>query len=63
MHYTYELYLSDGGGPARFEPLTCPRDTDVIGVVRDIIAERRLKTVEVHRLGKYLFTVAADAPT
>lgn len=62
LHQTYELYLDDGEGPARFEPLTCPADSDVFAIVRDMLIERKLESIEVHRLGAHVFTVAAREP-
>jgi len=58
LHQTYELYLSDGVGPPRFEPLTCPPEADVFTVVRRMLAERKLSSIEVRRLGTHLFTVS-----
>ena len=59
LHETYELYLSDGVEPPRFEALTCAPDADLFTVVRRILAERKLNSIEVRRLGTHVFTVSA----
>lgn len=59
LHETYELYLSDGVEPPRFEALTCPPDADLFTRVRLILEDRNLISIEVRRLGTHMFTVRA----
>lgn len=54
---TFELYLDDGDGKPRFEPLTCASRVDVIPLIREMIETRNLVSVEVHEMGTPLFTI------
>ncbi|HEX5376971.1 MAG TPA: hypothetical protein VFW47_00255 [Phenylobacterium sp.] len=57
MHQTYELYFHDEDGSVRFEPLTCPPEAQLIGLVRSRLAAEGAASVEVHQFGSMLFTL------
>ncbi len=59
IHFTYELYLTDQTGAVSFEPLTCPRDKEVLALARQLLAERNLRSIEVRQFGEHLLTIDA----
>lgn len=59
LHLTYELYLDSGDGKPVFEALTCANEVELLSAMRRMLAERRLVSIEAHRLGERVMTLHA----
>lgn len=58
-YMTYELYLEGEEGPPRFEAITCANEVELLSCVREMLAKRDLKSIEVRHFGAHLYTVSA----
>jgi hypothetical protein len=56
-HMTYELYLEGEEGPPVFEAITCADEHELLEAVQAMVSERKLKAIEVRRMGAHLFTL------
>lgn len=54
---TFELYVDEGDGKPRFEPLLCESPQEAVSAVRHMISARRLASVQVRFMGSVLFTL------
>lgn len=59
LRLTYELYLDSGEGAPVFEALTCQDEVELVGVMRRLLAERGLRSIEAHRMGEHILTLHA----
>lgn len=59
LHLTYELYLNDGDGAPVFEALTCADEIELLSMMRRMLDERRLRSIEAHRLGELVLALHA----
>ena len=57
LRLTFELYLDTGEEEPAFEALTCLDEVELLGVMRRMLAERRLKSIEARRLGETIVTL------
>jgi hypothetical protein len=61
MVQTYELYFDDENGARCFEPMLAASMPELIDKVRQFVAERRIKTVEVCLHNERLLTISAGS--
>jgi len=59
LRLTFELYLDAGDGAPVFEALTCADEVELLGVMRRMLEQRQLASIEARRLGEHVVTVTS----